>query len=212
MALELSLSVSQSNDATHLTVTDNSTGWGDTVGVADIVDVDTTTVDKYHLVLDVIVTDKNNESHTYDTLDLYEIAGGSDFTTTDDLTWNIYADDLVESDTAMGTDEDRLMDGIWSITYSVREAHDITSTEDTYESELIVDGDVRADVYDALREIAKQYDDNINDHIDEIQETLLKFAYLKAIQASASVSEKENLVNMLWTLDKLNSDGSKYDW
>lgn len=219
MALELGLSISQSNDATTITMTDNTgesgdSGWavGENENYTDIVDSETTTVDKYHLTLDVAVTDKNNETTTYSTINLYDFDSTGPFALAEDLTWTFDAADFVDaSSEAMGTDEDRLTDGIWQITYKLAQADDGTVI-DTYVSNILVDGDVRADVYDALREISRQYDDQLNYQIPEIMEALLKAAYLRAINASGSVSEEENLINMLWTLDKLNSDGSKYDW
>lgn len=219
MALELGLSISQSNDATTITMTDNTgtvgdTSWnfGENENFTDIVAEETLTEGKYHLTLDVVVIDKNNETTTYSTIYLYDFDSTGPFTSVSDLTWTFDASDLVTAaGDAMGTSEDRLTDGVWTVTYTLKEAHD-DGIIDTYVVNLLIDGDVRADVYDALREISRQYDDQLNYQIPEIMEALLKAAYLRAINASGSVSEQENLINMLWTLDKLNSDGSKYDW
>ena len=43
-------------------------------------------------------------------------------------------------------------------------------------------------------------------------EALLDYSYLQAIEGSAAVCLTEDLVNMLFTLDKLVSDGSHYTW
>jgi hypothetical protein len=221
MALELDLGVIQSNDALTVVFTDAAgetadTGWG--VGTnpdyTEIVPVTETDTGYYHLLLDITITDKDNVETEYDTIDLYTYAqedSGSPFTTSADLTWSFTAEDLVASETAMGVEETRLTDGIWDITYTLREADTETIT-DVFSASILLDGDVRADTYDALREISRQYDCQINDQIPEIMEALLKMSYLRAINASGSVSEKTNLINMLWTLDKLNSDGSKYNW
>jgi hypothetical protein len=221
MALELDLGVIQSNDALTVVFTDAAgetaaTGWG--VGTnpdyTEIVPVTETDTGYYHLLLDITITDKDNVETEYDTIDLYTYAQegpGSPFTTSADLTWSFTAEDLVASETAMGVEETRLTDGIWDITYTLREADTETIT-DVFSASILLDGDVRADTYDALREISRQYDCQINDQIPEIMEALLKMSYLRAINASGSVSEKTNLINMLWTLDKLNSDGSKYNW
>lgn len=221
MALGLSLSISQSNDATYLTVTDdtgvydavtNDTGWGaPNEVVTDIVADTTTTALKIHLLLDIIVTDKNGDSTTYDTINLYDHDTTGPFADVTDLTWVINASDLVSSSTAMGLSTDRLTDGVWDITYTAQDANTGVAI-DTYSVSNLIDGNIRADVYDALREITRQYDDNINDESKEIMESLLKYAFLQSINAAASVSEQDELVNMLWTLDKLNSDGSKYAW
>lgn len=221
MALGLSLSISQSNDATYLTVTDNTgvydavtndTGWGaPNEVVTDIVASTTTTALKLHALLDITVTDKEGDSTTYDQINLYDHDSSGPFADVTDLTWTIDAADLIASSTAMGLSTDRLTDGIYEITYTVQDANTAVAV-DTYSVTILVDGDVRADVYDALREITRQYDDEINDESREIMDTLLKYSYLNAINAAASVSESDELVNMLWTLNKLNSDGSKYSW
>jgi hypothetical protein len=217
----LDLTITQSNDATFLTLTDAtgetaSTGWG--VGgnedYTSIVDTDTTGL---QLTFTAIVRDKNDVTIEYLPIDLLSNTGLSAFSTLDQLTWTLYASDFVTSDdSAMGVDTDRLTDGIWDIAYTVADVvegpPDVVTDYDSYTADLLVDGDVRADTFDALREITKQYDDNINDQINDIMQALLKYAYLGCINASGSVSEQDNLIHMLWTLDKLNSDGSKYDW
>lgn len=222
MALELGITVSQSNDATSLTITDATsttaaTGWGigENVDYTELVNTSSAGVGDSYLTLDIEVTDKDNVTTVYDTIDLYDFGATGPFTSTSKLTWTFNADDLVTSaGAAMGDEDSRLTDGVWKVTYTVYEIDPDGDPEvvDDYVARVLVDGDVRADVYDALREISKDYDAQCNHHIDEIMEALLKFAYLRAINASGSVSEEENLINMLWTLDKLNSDGSKYDW
>ena len=220
----LNLTLQQSNDARYLTLVDatgetDTGGWG--VSLND--DYDTVVSDGTtgnHLTFTVTVTDKNGDETAYQPIDLHYKTfgvGGGTYTQLSELTWTLYASDFITVDdsTAMGTSDDRLIDGIWDIEYRIVEVTEPAGTEglsDTYDADLLVDGDVRADTFDALREITRQYDNNINDEIDEIMEALLKYAYLGCIEASGSVSERDNLINMLWTLDKLNSDGSKYDW
>lgn len=224
MALSLALSYDQSNDATYLTLTDATGetatgGWGVSGNetYTDIVaGTDTTTSSKYHLLLDISVTDKDGTVTEYDQINLYDLSATNGTTVPyaaiTDLVWTITAADLVYSGTAMGTSADRLTDGIYDITYTLASNSDHSTEVDSLEQKLLIDGDIRADVYDALREISRQYDNEVNDESKEIMEALLKYAYLLSIDASATVSEETNLINMLWTLDKLNSDGSKYSW
>lgn len=220
MALDLSLTKEQSNDGRYLVLTDAtgevlSTGWG--VGgnesYGDIVGSATTTPGTYHLLLNITVLNKEGVSTTYNEINLYDFNTTGPFTIIDDLTWTIYADDLINSvtGTAMGADTDRLVDGIWQIEYKLQTAD--TATEvDTLTEQVLVDGDVRADVYNALREIPRQYDDEINDESKEILDTVLKWGYLFGINASSTVSQRAEIESMLWTLNKLNADGSKYSW
>jgi len=225
MALDLSLTFSQSNDATYITVTDttgdysatNTGGWGTpNEDYADIViSTDTTTASKYHLLLDISVEDKTTTTTTYDQINLYDsnvAVTDRPFADTDDLTWFINPATLSAGGSDMGTSADMLVDGLYTITYSLVSNSNHSTVVDSVETTMFVDGSVRITVYDALREIYRQYDDEINDESREIMETLLKYSYLKATNASATVAKEDKLINMLWTLDKLTSDGSKYNW
>jgi len=222
MALGLSLSATQSNDATYLTVTDTTgetaaTGWG--VGgnedYTDIVSVALSAPGQYLLYLTVTVTDKDGTETSYDAIDLYALAETDGttvpFAATTDLTWTIDASDLVSGTTAMGTSSDKLTDGIYKLSYSLYSISG-AATVDTYDVYHLVDGDSTIDVYDALRELSQQYDNEINDESRTIMEALLKYTYLLSIQKADIDSEQSRIINMLWTLDKINSDSSKYSW
>ena len=221
MALELSLSVVQSNDATYLTITDdtgaysvttNPTGWGSpNEEVTDVVVSTDDTAGKHHLLLDITVTDKDGTETEYDTINLYDHDSTGSFAVVGDLTWIIDAADLVDGSTAMGTATDLLTDGVYEITYTLQDANTAVAV-DTYEETVLINGGVRIETYDALREISRQYDDEVNNNFREINETLLKYSYLQAMDAADTTSQQDEIINMLWTLDKLNSDGSKYSW
>lgn len=222
MALDLSMTYVQSNDATYLTLTDttgdydagdNTDGWGaPNEDYTDIViSTDTTTASSYHLLLDVTVTDSTNTSTTYDTINLYDLNGGA-FAAASDLTWTITPANLTVDSDAMGTSADRLIDGIYTIKYYLVNNDDHTTVVDSLQQDVLVDGDVRADVYDALRQISRQYDDEINDESREIMESLLKYSYLLGISAASTMSNKDDIISMLYTLKKLNRDGSRYTW
>ena len=98
MALPLSLSNSQSNDAVTLTLTDNSedTTWG-APGSPDVTDIVISTDvinagTEYHLLLDVTVTDKSGTETEYDTINLWDHAkvldsGFTGFAAVSNLTW-----------------------------------------------------------------------------------------------------------------------------
>jgi len=225
MALVLDLEYSQSNDAKTLTITDvaetyinpdNLTGWGtpnadetDIVISTDVVNAGT----EYHLLLDVTVTDKNNVSTTYDQLNLYDVNGGA-FADTTDLTWDLDCTDFVSGGIAMGAATDKLTDGIYAITYRLYDNDDHTATglQATFSEDVLVDGDVRIDVYNKLRQIPVDYDYEAVDTSRDVMEALLAYSYLQAIEASSAVAMTEELINMLYTLDKFVSDGSHYTW
>ena len=229
MALDLSLSYSQSNDATTLTITDstgtydvadNIDGWGDPnprasfVMANDIVistDVSIYSPVKYHLTLDITVTDKDGTETTYDSINLFDHNGAA-FTTVDDLTWDITAADLVDSGTAMGLSTDKLDDGVYAILYTLLVNDPTAVIIDTVSESILVDGDVRIDVYTKLRQISVDYDNEDNDKSKDIMEALLAYSYLQSIEASASVAMTEEISTMLYSLDKLVSDGSNYIW
>ena len=223
MALELDLTYSQSNDATTLTLTDNAntyddpdnlTGWGspnpdttDIVISTDVVNAGT----EYHLLLDVIVTDKNNTATTYDTINLYDQNGGG-FADASELVWELTAADFVENSTAMGAATDKLTDGVYAWTYQLVDNDDHGVVEATFSEDTLVDGDVRIDVYNKLRQVPVDYDNEENDTSRDVMEALLDYCYLIATGASASVAMTEELTHQLYTLDKLVSDGSHYTW
>ena len=224
MALVLDLTYSQSNNAVTLTLTDaagtyhvvdNDDGW-ETGGAtnpdpADIVASTDSTPSKYHLVLNVTVTDKYNVSTTYDEINLYDKNGGA-FVDAGDLTWDLTPADFDVSGTAMGLATDKLDDGIYDITYTLRNNTTPFAVVVTFNENIVIDGDIRIDVYNKLRRIPYDY---VNEHIDtsrSVMEALLAYSYLQSIEGSAAICLTEDLVNMLYTLDKLVSDGSHYSW
>ena len=71
---------------------------------------------------------------------------------------------------------------------------------------------MRIDVYNKLRQISVDYDFEAQDTSRDVMEALLAYSYLQAIEASAAVAMIEELTDMLYTLDKLVSDGSHYNW
>lgn len=232
MALVLDLAYSQSNNAVTWTLADaagtyvavdNPNGW-ETGGatnpdVADIViGTDTTTASKYHLLLDVTVTDKDGTDTTYDQLNLYDVSLAADlaftgYTAATDLTWDFTPALLLSSGVTMGDADARLDDGLYVITYSLVENGDHTTTIVSALTEtVLIDGDVRIGVYNKLRQIPVDYDYEAVDTSRDIMEALLGYAYLQAISASSAVAMQEELITMLFTLDKMNSNGSHYTW
>ena len=222
MALNLDLTYAQSNDAVTLTITDssgtysadNTTGWGtpNTPETTDIVGSSTVETSEFHLKLTVTVTDKNGTETKYDTIYLYDHDAGSGFATPAALTWDFNAADFESGGDAMGEATDKLVDGIYAITYELKSNNSPYTAQDSVIESTIVDGDVRIAVYDKLRQVPTDYDCEDNDRSRDIMEALLAYCYLQSIEASASVSNTSELVTMLYTLDKMVSDGSHYTW
>jgi len=222
MAFTLNLSYSQSNNATTLTITDasgeysdNSTGWGTpNPDVTDIVSASNTTHtgDETHLILSVTVTNKDGVSTTYGDINLYDHENSGDFADVSDLTWNFTPADFINDSTPMGVSTDELVDGVYSITYKLVDNDDHTTVQGSLIESILIDGDVRIDVYNKLRQLSVDYDNENNDKSREIMEALLAYSYLQSIEGSASVSMSESLITMLYTLNKLLSDGSNYTW
>ena len=233
MALVLDLEYSQSNDGKTITLTDsagtynnpdNTDGWGDPNPrsgfiIADHVVASTDTTDygagteRYHLLLDVTMTDKNGLVTTFDQINLYDHNGGA-FATAAELTWDFTIDHFLVSTVATMTDNegDRITDGIFEITYQVVENHDHNEVAATITERVLVDGDVRFDVYNKLRQIPVYYDYEARDTSREVMEALFAYSMLQSLEASSAVAMTEELVNILWTLNKLVSDGSHYTW
>lgn len=225
MALTLSLTKSQSNDATTLTITDgagtyatpdNEGGWGGGVNesVTDIVTgSNAATPSKYHLLLDVVVTDKDGTETTYDTINLFDHDSTGPFTDATELTWDINPADLVESGTAMGLATDELDDGVYEVTYQLVSNSNHSSVAATWSDGWIIDGKLRNAVYDKLRQVPVDYDNENNDMSRDIMEALLQYSYLEAINAyDVPESYTDQISDMVYILDKMVSDSSKYTW
>ena len=218
MALVLDLEYSQSNDATTLTltdtagtyvVTDNEDGWGspnpETTDIVISSDTDNSGTE-YHLLLAVVITDKNGTETEVAEINLYDQNGGG-FADASELTW-----DLTPVDFGTGVATDKLTDGVYELTYRLVDNDDHGSVQATFSETIIIDGDVRIDVYNKLRQVIVDYDNEGVDTSRNVMEALLAYSYLQALEASSAVAMVEELVNMLYTLDKLVSDGSHYTW
>ncbi len=236
MSLVLNYTLQQANDAKRIFLIDttgdydaatNPNGWGDPnprfgfVLSNDIVSGSVTTPStppKYHLLLDVKVTDKYNRPRTYQTVNLFDLHGGI-FSGTDELFWVLYPSDLVTlvddpygGNEAMGTSEDVFIDGVYEVTYSLVQNDAHTNVISSLTQHVFVDGDVRLSVYKALREIPTEYDNENNDRSKEVLDALLAYSFLKSINAASDVADAEQLCTQLFTLDKFMSDGNKYTW
>lgn len=215
MAVDLSLTYSQSNDNKTLTFTDatgvydavtNTGGWG-TPNTA-VTDIDGTAGT---LSLTITVVTPDGET-TYDAIDLFTVFGDGGFSTVNDLVFAINASHLESSGTALGTSDTELPDGIYEVSYTYTDVsgNDPGST-DTYTEDTLVDGQVRNSVYELLRVVPVIYACN-ECRCEEMYEAQFSYSYLKAMEYSAFVAKKEELIDQLETLQGIVLNGSKCTW
>lgn len=209
MALTLSLSFQERNDNTAIIVTDTSgvtpvsTGWGGSN--ISYTDIDNAT---YSLTLDVMVTTSDFVETIYDTIDLYDLAGP--FAAYDDLTFTIDSTVLKVAGIAIGTEDDVLTDGVWKFNYTVTTLPNTTYS--TTETEVLIDGVIKSEVYDMIRTIPTAYE-CLHDEIPrEIKEAMHAYSYLMAMESSAFTARLEELLNQLNVLERIVTYGSDYNW
>jgi len=197
MAVTLALSYTERNDNKLLTLTDISDDWG-TPTPAGI-----TT-----LTLDVSITTSDNVTTNYDQIDLVALNSLGGGTVQGDLVFLITAAELLDSGVALGTSADVLPDGIYEFTYILDEGE---ATESTLNESVLLEGNVRNEVYDALRQIPTLYT------CDEcksktIMDAIFAYGYLNSMRAGGYVAKTEELLNQLYVLQRLLEYGSSYTW
>jgi len=208
VTLTLAASFQEQNDNKVLVITDTtgtavSTGWG--VGDnPDYTDIDGTT---YDLFLDITITTSDGTETTYDQIDLYDEFGP--FAAYEDMVFNIDATMLLVDGVAFGDSDTELPDGIWEIAYSIYTGVDET---DTYEITILVNGQIRIIVYEKLRQIPTTYLCQECCNTRTIKEAIFAYSYLMAIDSSAFTSKTEELLNQLYTLERMCLNGSNCTW
>jgi hypothetical protein len=205
MALDLSLSYVQSNDNKTLIVTDTTStgtgGWGDGTNI-NVTDIDGST---HTLELQVKIKTSDGTETTYDYIDLHSEFGS--FSGAEDLVFSITAPLLISLGSPLGTSATKLPDGIYTISYYVdRGLAGDTSITDI----ILIDGQVRVEVYDLLRKVPVKYNcsENYRDCFpDEYTlDTLGRYSYLKGMEFSATLSKQEEILAMLSNLQELIED------
>lgn len=207
MALEISLDTPiQSNDNTVIKFTDNTGiyaavtnvhGWGSpNTAVSDIDGVTHT------LELLVSITTSSGTQVDYEYIDLYDEFGP--FTTVNDLEFAITSDILLEGTDPLGTTEDVLPDGWYEISYVVD--RDLAG-EDTFSYQLLVDGNIRLKVDNALRELPYLWNTRADALNSRDWETLLgglkKLSYFNGMLADVTTAKEEEVLDILGTLEDI---------
>lgn len=211
MALSnISLSFSQRNDGTALILTDStgtndSTDWG-VGGNVNYTDIDGT---NYDLLLDITITTSDGTATIYDQIDLYDEFGP--FLNYEDLIFTIIPTMLKESGSTSFDSGDKMPDGIYDIIYTVTNAGS-GGDDVTFEEDLLVDGVVRAEVYDMIRNIPHIYEKQGDVDSIEVREAIFAYSYLAGIKASAYTSDKEEILTQLGVLENIIRNGSNNTW
>lgn len=197
MAVTLALTYTERNDNKVITLTDVSDDWG-TPTVAGITS----------LTLDLSITTSDNVTTTYDQINLV-VYGGLDGTSTqDDLVFEFTPEDFTVSGAALGTSDDVFPDGIYAFTYTL---DDGLETDSELDESVLMEGNVRNDVYEALRALPTLYACN-ECKSKEILDAIFAYGYLNSIRAGGYIAKTEELINQLYTLERLLSFGSVYSW
>jgi hypothetical protein len=210
MALVLNFSVIEQNDNKVITFTDTSTGWGTGTdpNYTAIAAVPTQT---YSLLLDITVNTPSGVV-IYDTIDLYGKGLHTPFTVQGDLVFALDSSIITSGGNVLGDNNTLLIDGIWDVTYRVQHyTGGIWVTISTKTISLLVDGQVTKAVYDKLRLVPMWTDSDTNRYRD-IQEAGYYYTYLQSIEKSAFIARKDELIQMLETLQRLLINGSNYPW
>lgn len=213
MAFTLAFNVTESNDNKTLTITDSSgevatgtaTGWG-----APNPDYSTIVASggAHTLELNIIVTISDGTETTYDTIDLWTLAGAVPFAAITDLSFDLTMADLKVSGVAAGTSSDEFPDGIYEIEYVY---DDTLPTESTTTSDVLIDGVVLVAVYDLLRQIPIIY--NCSECKSKtVLDAIYCYGCLNVMRSDAYAAKKEELINLLYTLERLVVNGSNYTW
>lgn len=209
MALTLALSALERNDSKILTLTDTTTNWG-SGGNIDYTSIKGISNQTYSLTATITVETPNSVQQ-FDAIDLHELHG-SDFVTQSDLVFPIGATNLKISEVPYGDSNTLLPDGIYTVVYTVNYYN--VSAWETYATltvQILVYGQVKTDVYNKLRVVPNLYDSSVC-RSKEVQDALLYYTYLESIEKSAFIARKDELLQMLETLQRLILNGSNYPW
>jgi len=208
MALTLALDIEERNDSELITFTDTTTNWN-VGGNINFTSIQARTSQTYSLTLDITINTPTSVI-IYDTIDLYVLHGGA-FSVQTDLVFPINATNLTVSSVPLGDANTLLPDGIWDIVYKVQHySGGVWSDVANLPLYILVDGQVKNQVYNKLMQVPKIYS-NLGPSRD-IQEAQLYYTFLQAIEKSAYVAKKVELIDMLETLQRLLLNGSNYPW
>ena len=203
MALSLSFSISERGDNELLTITDTTGtgtgGWGN--GGNDAVTAINNTTKL--LTLKISITTSDGTKTTYDTINLYNQFGGP-FTTVSQLVFPLTCAMLKVSGQPLGTISTAFPDGIYDIVYT----YNTTNIVETY---TLIDGVVKTQLYQLLRTIPTKYEAD-GYYADDILDIIFMKGYYDSLIATAEVGRQDQVIDQLYTLQRLILNGSNYNW
>jgi hypothetical protein len=202
MAVDLTLSYSERNDNKMLTLTDTTT-WGGTNPAVGAIKT---------LTLDVSVTPSNGTAIVCDQINLKTLNSLDGGSVQADLVFELTTTNLLDGGVSIGVGDngDELPDGVYTFTYVVDESS-TPDTEDSYTESILVEGRIRVAVYELLRTLPTIY--NCDEcKTKEIMDTIFCYGLLTSMEAAGYVAKNEELINQLYTLERLVTNGSSYSW
>jgi hypothetical protein len=200
MALTLSLSYTERNDNKLLTITDTTVDWG-TGGNIDVSAITT-------LTLNVNITTSNGTSKDYTQIDLVDLNGLGGSSTQTDLVFELDCSILEIGGVSIGTNTDYIPDGVWNFTYTVDEG---LGTEVSFTESILVEGRVRVSLYELGRTLPTIY--NCGEcKSKQIMDTVFGYGLLNVLESNGYVAKNEELVNQLYVLERIITNGSTYSW
>jgi hypothetical protein len=190
MALTPTLSYVERNDNKLLTFADTTADWGTPLPAAVAI-----------IDLDISITTSNGVETVYETIDLHALHGHA---TQVDMTWDINASMLLVGTVPMGTSDDELPDGLWKITYTLDSNIGTPVT-------ILIDGRVRVAVYELLRALPTIY--NCSECKSKtVLDALYAYGCLNVLRSDAYVAKTEEIISLLYTIERLITNGSNYTW
>jgi hypothetical protein len=193
----LALEYVERNDNKLITLTDVTTDWG-----APAIGAITT------LTLDVSITTSDNTTTVYDQINLKATHGLGGGSVQADLVFPLTAEDLEVIGVPLGTTATVLPDGIYEFHYILDHG---LGTESELNEFVLMEGNVRNSVYEALRTIPTLYTCS-ECKSKTIMDAIFAYGYLNSIRAGGYVAKTEELISQLYVLERLLSYGSSYTW
>lgn len=196
MALNLDFSVVEQNDATALLIQDTTNNWG----------VNEIALDFGTMYLDISITTSDGTNTVYDQIDVYNDFGP--FNDQSDLLYTINCANLKVSGTALGTVDDMIPDGIWNIVYN----HNPFTDNEQKDKEELIHGQVRLGVYEMLRLIPITYMCEECCNSRKIKDAIFAKMYLEAMIETFALGYTHDIINQLYTLERITINGTKCTW
>lgn len=209
MALSLNITVDERNDNKVVTFQDTSTGWG-TPNFTDLKAISSMSDNDYGLVLRITINTSPDVSTIYSDIDLVALAGP--FTTQAEMIFNISAANLVYENAPIGDINTELPDGIWDAKYVLVQQVSGTLVDVQIKSEsILIIGKATKAVYDKLRLVVLYYNSEIC-KIRDIKEAMLYNTFLNSIRKNAYIAQRDEILEMIETLNRMLLNGSNYPW